>query len=85
MSTLASEEFMRSLRSIEDARVLGEGRLGRRNADDIALAQLGLLLSEQQEALRARPFGYGHSWNIWAAVVAIEQVRRSSRWSCSVL
>ncbi len=77
MTHLASEELRRSMESIEDARAEAEPRIGQQNARDIAVGQLRLLLSEQQEGMESRPYGHGHAWNIWAVTVAIEQLRRS--------
>lgn len=77
MTQLASEELQVSMQSIEDARIEAEPRIGQQNAREIAIGQLRLLLSEQEERLEIRPYGHGHAWNIWAVTVAIEQMRRS--------
>lgn len=75
MTYLASEELMMSMESIEHARVEAEPLIGRQNARAVALGELQLLLSQQQEALDTRPYGYGHAWNVWALTVAIAQLQ----------
>lgn len=77
MTHLASEEILRSMQSIEDARIEAGPRIGQQNARDIAGGQLRLLLNEQREGLESHPYGHGHAWNVWAITVAIEQTRRS--------
>jgi hypothetical protein len=77
MTYLASKELMMSMESIEHARVEAEPVIGRQNAKTVALGELQLLLSRQQEALQARPYGYGHAWNVWALTVAIAQLQES--------
>jgi hypothetical protein len=41
------------------------------------LLELDRLLREERKALDARPYGFGHGWNVWALTVEIESIRRS--------
>lgn len=79
MKSLASREVQASMVAIEDERVQTEARIGKQTARDIAISRLRLLLIEQQEALEVRPHGFGHGWDVWALIVAIDRLRRARR------
>lgn len=79
MSSLATNEIQVSMTAIENERIDMQGDIGKQNARDIAIGRLSLLLNEQREALALRPYGFGHGWNVWALIVAIEHLRRAKR------
>jgi hypothetical protein len=75
--SLAADHIKASIDRIQNARVEAQPSLGIEEARANALLELGRLLREEREALDARPYGFGHGWNVWALTVEIESIRRS--------
>lgn len=74
---LAADHIKASIDRIRNARVEAQPSVGIEEARANALLELGCLLREEREALDARPYGFGHGWNVWALTVEIEGIRRS--------